>query len=217
MDKPNKFQEVCPRKLNSPPCSACPLAMERINAIKAEGPADKRKKDLDTLPGCPWYISSSGHSFCFWNLANELQDDPRGDREICDMLMINSAMLDKTFTSAIECLEKIKDSEALKALQEAVQASVESKHMDYTTYMPSDFHEIIKTSSLVEDSMSNDSVSEKKVKKRHQMGMPLHRDQKKVDLFGLYSRKSLEKKRKDEEEKGKCLKDEEKEESENNK
>lgn len=196
--KPSDFKEVCPRKLDSPPCSACPLAMERLNAIKAEGPADKRKRDLESLPGCPWYIASSENHYCFWNLAKELQDDPRTDREICDLLMISQVILDRTFDSAIEKFKDTKDGEAIKSLQEAVVAATESKHMDYTMYMPDEFKDIIKDTNIVGPlSVIDETVPEPAPKKKHSTGLPLHRDGKKVDLFGLYSRKSREKTKKD--------------------
>ena len=193
-EKPSDFKAVCPRQLDGPPCSACPLAMERLNAIKAEGPADKRKRDLESLPGCPWYIASSEYNYCFWNLAKELQDDPRSDREICDLLMISQATLDRTFDAAIEKFKNAKDGEALKSLQEAVVAATEGKHMDYTMYMPDEFRDIIKDTGIVGSTEDVTPEPKPKPAKKHSTGLPMHRDGKKVDLFGLYSRKSMEKK-----------------------
>jgi len=182
----NRFKENCPRQLDSLPCESCPLALERINAIKADGTKKKRKEN-EPKNGCDWFIASAEYNYCFWLYNKFLESEPATDREICDMLMIDKQTLESTFNSAIDKLKSIKDSQLIKDLIESVAVIAEQSGLDYTTYMPSEFKEAIRT---IEESDNQDLPPEKpKTKIKHPTGLPLHRDGKKVDLFGLYSRK----------------------------
>jgi hypothetical protein len=187
---PSKFSEVCPRQLSELPCSACPSALERINAIKA-AKLEKKTADVEPTSGCPWFIASSEDNYCFWSYLKKLDGDPATDKEICDLLLINKTTLEKTCDSAINKLQDIKDTEIIKEFAESVAEIAERTNSDYSAYMPSEFREAILKSAAEEPSKEEipDIIDEKKKKKKHPTGLPLHRDGKKVDLFGLYSRK----------------------------
>lgn len=194
-DKLSKFQEVCPRQLKSTPCEACPLALERINAIKSETASERKKKDMEEPSvGCPWFVSSADHNYCFWSYSESLYNDPSSDREICDTLLIPKPTLDKEFKSAISKLEAIRDSEAIQEFKESVMDAAISEEIDYTAYMPDEFRAAIGRSSLP-DEETEDAPAQKKAgrPKRHPTGLPLHRDGKKVDLWGISSKQNRDK------------------------
>ena len=191
-NKLKKFKEVCPRQLSDLPCESCPIALERINAIKADG-SDKKKRDSEPQVGCPWFVASSEHHFCFWVYNQFLDGDPASDREICDQLLISKPVLEKTFESAIEKLQEIKESPEMRDLVESVADMAEQSNVDFTSYMPSEFREAMDRTSVpaVEDSdKPKEQKSKIKTRIKHPTGLPLHRDGRKVDLFGLYSRKA---------------------------
>jgi len=187
----NRFRKVCPRHLECLPNEPCPLALEQINAIKAEG-TDKRKRDADPLPGCPWYIASAEHNNCFWSLSRCLEGDTVPDREICDMLLINKYSLERTTDSLIEKLKALKDTEMMQDFKDSVLDMIDSQSVDYTNYMPNEFRDSIAKAAEPE------SDDKPKVKlRKHPTGLPLHRDGTKVDLYGLTSRRKM-KQRQDE-------------------
>jgi hypothetical protein len=55
--------------------------------------------------------------------------------------------------------------------------------------MPSEFRDIMSKNEETETEIKEKTPPGPKKKVKHPTGLPLHRDGKKVDLFGLYSRK----------------------------
>ena len=184
----NRFRCVCPRCLTCLPNEPCTLALDQINAIKSEGPVDKRKKDADSLPGCPWYISNAEHNHCFWSLNRLLGGDPIADREICDMLLMNKNSLERITDTIISHLQSIKGTKAIQDFKETVMDMIEGQSVDFTNYMPNEFRDSIK-SVITPEPIHPDGDQSKKVKRKHPTGLPLLRDGTKVDLYGLTSRR----------------------------
>lgn len=185
-DRTSKFYDVCPRQLDCLPCEACPLALDRINAIKAESAAE-RKQNHDAEPnvGCPWFIASSDHNYCFWSYNESLGNDPASDREISDLLLMSKATLTQEYTDAISKLTLIKDSQLIQDLRDTVMDHANnSGDVDYTTYMPNEFRSAI---AKVETDGADQEPKQKVKLRKHPTGLPLHRDKRKVDLYGLYS------------------------------
>ena len=193
-DKPSKFCHVCPRRLDLLPDESCSLAMDRVNAIRSEGPPDKRNMDIDALPGCPWYVASSDHHYCFWVYARDIHGSPVSEKEICDLLMISSSQLDRVQESALERLRRPENRGNLIALAELVAELANRQGLDLTVYLPDDFKNALKEAMEPKPAnVSGDIAPAKAVVKRKAGSMPLHRDGKKVDLFGLYSNKTRQK------------------------
>ena len=182
MQKVDPFKMECQRGLDEYPCEDCPLALDKINAIKSKG---KGEYNEDDLPGCSWYISNAEYHYCFWLYYKMCEDDPATDKEICDMLLISKATLEKDFKSAIQKLYAKRDTEEVKALIEMIVERSSSKGVDYGIYMPSQFRDSIKR--VVTD--SHDTIEpeqeKKRGKKKHPTGLPLHRSGLRVDLYGL--------------------------------
>lgn len=208
--KPNKFCQRCPRKLNNLTTEPCPMALERINARLAD-----RRADEDSLPGCSWAINSAEYNYCFWNLAQELEGDPLTDKQICQLLNISPTTLDKIWNSILTKLRSRQHEPEIQDWIELLKHRVERSHVDDTIYMPDEFKsKVDKTPEEEEDADAalaqeiEDMADEKEKakKKKSRMGMPLHRSGDKVDMYGIYSKKTLdrmrtEKKKKDGEEK----------------
>lgn len=185
----NNWTPHCPRQLDSPPCSSCPLALEKLNAVRADA-LDKRRTESNT--GCPWYIASQEHHYCFWIYAETLEETV-SDKEICALLGISQSVLEKTFASAVEKLKQIKDTEEIQVLREMIAEKLASQPHDYTTFIPDEFREALKKVSNTSENgaiMDEAGKEEEAKPRKHPTGLPLHRDGRKVDLFGLYSRKN---------------------------
>lgn len=177
------------------PSEPCPRALERIHAQQAD--TGRVKADPDTLPGCPWAINSAEHSYCFWNLAATL-DESIPDREICNLLGISQQMLDKTLQSAILKLQDLRGSEAMNGFVEAVMEIAAQQNPDNTVYLPDSYAtppEVLQPGGDEEDEDAKLAVEVAK-KPRKNLGLPVHRDGQKTDIYGLYSRKKLEEMRK---------------------
>ena len=179
------FLMECPRGLDQPPCEACPLALESINRIKGLG---KKDHDNENLP-CDWFILNQEFHHCFWVYYKMLDDDPSTDKEICDMLMINKATLEKDFKSAIQKLIANKDREDVKIFIEMIIEKTSEKGIDYGIYMPSQFRDSIKKIVSEKHEETEEEKEGKIKKKKHPTGLPLHRDGKKVDIYSLGSKK----------------------------
>lgn len=202
----SKFCNKCPRKLASLPSEPCPLALERINARMAD-----RRLDEDKAPGCPWAVNSAEYSYCFWALAEDLHDDPKTDKEICQLLNITPTTLDKIEASIFEKLRARRGEEDMEQWIELLKHKVESKHVDDTIYMPDQFRsEVEKAQPTVpeeDEDLDPDAKlakelgdmadeKEKRRKRLQKSGMPVHRSGTKTDIFGITSKKKLEQMRK---------------------
>jgi hypothetical protein len=186
----SRFCETCPLKLSKPPTEPCHKALERIYA---EQGADK-KTDMGALPGCPFAVNSAAHGYCFWKFAEELED-PISDREICTLLGINGAALDRTLQSALAKLKSLSGTEVLNDFIESAMEKVARQDPDHTVYLPDSYSQPVTPAEPEEDEDAK-AVAEKPKKPRKGMGMPVHRSGDRVDIFGLYSRKKLEEMRK---------------------
>jgi hypothetical protein len=141
------------------------------------------------LPGCPWYIASSDCSYCFWVYAQTLHGSPASDKEICDLVLINAQSLGKIIESALETLRLPEHRELLIALMETVaDLCGGAQGLDLTMYLPAEYKTAITDAVALPPTVTPEGPT---VKRKHPTGLPLHRDGQKVDLYGLYSRKSL--------------------------
>jgi hypothetical protein len=143
--------------------------------------------------GCPWGINSSEHSYCFWNLSKELKGNPLTDREICNLLNITNAQLQETVKSALAKLKTLAGTEVMDDLISAVGENATMEASDNSIYLPDHFRSKGDVSDLLEQNQEEPKEPKKKIRKG--FGMPTHRDGKKVDIWGIYSRKTLEKRK----------------------
>jgi hypothetical protein len=192
-EKLSKFRDVCPRQLLNTPCDACPLALDRINAIKAENTAERKRNDMvEPNVGCPWFIASADHNYCFWAYDESLYNDPATDREICDLLLVNKSTVDREFKSGIAKLEAIKDSKEIQDFRDSVLDAAESAEVDLTAYMPDEFRAVIAQPQSTDEPRPDKPLKPKVKLRRHPTGLPLHRDGRKVDLWGISGKQARE-------------------------
>jgi len=179
-----KFCDICPRRLGRPPTEPCPLAMQYI-AAKVIDP----KKEPDY--GCPWAISSAANGNCFWSYADSIDGERVPDKEICDLLGINQATLEKVLGGALDKLKANKDSATMQAWREAVLEAAARNSQDQTVYLPDSFRLDAGLTGADDEELPQDPLPATPPPRRSR-SQPLHRDGKKTDLFGLSSpRKSV--------------------------
>ncbi len=177
--KPNKsrFQEVCPRRLSSLPTAPCPLALERIHAMQMR--KDLKGIDAESLPGCSWYCTSAESNHCFWSQIS-IDNGPYDDQETAKLLGIANSTVAHTLSSAINKLQEIKDTEALQDLKDML-VDIVNKETDNTVYIPDTFlmkaKEFSEPTEEIDEDVAKDPTV-KKPRKRH--------------LYGLYSKQTLE-------------------------
>ncbi|MEM4379103.1 MAG: hypothetical protein QXL01_00250 [Thermoplasmatales archaeon] len=166
----------------------CAAALERIYAIQGT----KKKVDSDVITtGCPWYINSAEHNYCFWKFIKDV-DESISDKDICDLLLIDQQTLEATLNSAIAKLKDLKDTPELQEFREILLDKINSMDSDNTVYLPDEFLFIASEAPEEERDPEADLFQDEKKKKRKGFGMPMHRDGKKVDLYGIYSKKKKE-------------------------
>lgn len=178
MSNRSKFCQTCPRKLERLPDQPCPLAIERIESSRNDG--------KESSVGCPWAIKSADHKFCFWVLADELQDSPMPDREICDMLGITQQQLTQSFTSAVAKLESAKDTDEVRELRDAITERLADRPVDQTIYYPEQFGDPEVATEKKNTANEPESVEQRLL---HDRSMPIHRSGKRRDLYGLSNKK----------------------------
>src|SRR5687768_9982067 len=107
----------CPRQLENPPDSWCPLAVQRLKALRhAEG--ELSEEEENKLPGCPWAINHQLANYCFFNLILNHMPDTKifSDMEIAHFCNISTESVKKIEKKAIE---KVKKTDRFKEIIEA--------------------------------------------------------------------------------------------------
>lgn len=187
-------------------CGACPhdtttvsdSAISVVHALQA-AKIGKSVIDRDAVEaGCPWYLNSEEHSYCFWNLNAELHNSPMTDKEIMNMLLMSRDELDSTYRSAIAKLYANRNNEEIREFLEIIQERINTMtDLDSNSvYMPSNFREKISEMELedAQEKEKEDAANPKqgrgRPKKLKTNNLPLHRDGRKVDLYSLGSPKA---------------------------
>lgn len=175
----NDLCKTCPRGLTRHPTQPCPMALQRIEALQAVQQAPDKKKEIDDLPGCPWYTTSAEHNYCFWNqVATEDPNgriDPLDDKEIVDSLGLTQAQIDRTFASAMIKLKSQRDTPEFQEMKEQL-AGMSSREIDNSVYLPDSFIQAAAPDPGIIDGEVDDKPAKPK---------------KKIQLYGLYSQKKL--------------------------
>jgi hypothetical protein len=106
----------CPRKLSEYPGSFCPLAVQRLKALRHAG-RELTEEEEALLPGCRWAISHQMANYCFFKYIDECLPDARdlSDMEIAHSLNISIDTLKKTEKKA---LEKLRGNEIIEEIRE---------------------------------------------------------------------------------------------------
>ena len=105
----------CPKQLEELPDSWCPLAVQRLKALRH---ADKEltEEEEALLPGCPWAVNHQLANYCFFNMIhNFLPDNTLSDMEIAHFCSISVDVVKKIEKKSIS---KIRDTSIFKEVMD---------------------------------------------------------------------------------------------------
>jgi predicted transcriptional regulator len=155
------------------------MALERIETIQL---GTQKAEEV----GCPWYILSPEHHFCFWLFAREL-DVSYTNREIAELLGLNPDAVDKIATAAIQKWRDIAGSQVMIDFKEALRDSV-TRNDETTVYYPDQLCEIAHKSAIADiGKVEEEDEDASKVEKKKPKVKIKKKACKKVHLYGLYS------------------------------
>lgn len=168
-----------------------------MQALKAE---NKNAEEVEV--GCSWHINSVEHNYSWFNYVKTL-DEPVPDKEICQLLGITQAQLNEAFAGAAKKIRAAKNTPEVRDFIETVAELAASRRDDmyeYSSVMAeSGETPIVAEEERTEEDALVDSLIDapRKRKMKKGFGMPIHRDGKKVDIYGITSKKTMEKNKKD--------------------
>ena len=106
----------CPLKKEKYPAKWCPLAVQRLKALRLAG-RELTEEEESKLPGCAYAVASQMHNYCFFSYMKDTKSDRQPlDIEIAHLLNIGPDSVKKIEKAA---LSKIRDTEFVQELQEA--------------------------------------------------------------------------------------------------
>lgn len=107
MDKDNKMDERCPRKLEDFPEEYCPLAVLRLKALR-NSDKELTEEEEAKLPGCPWAINHQMSNYCFFKYSKEYLNNPPSDKEIAHMNNVSVETVKEVEKKAISKIKQFK-------------------------------------------------------------------------------------------------------------
>lgn len=112
----NKMDKRCPRQLQEYPDKFCPLAVQRLKAIRHAG-RELTEEEESQLPGCPWSTNHQMANYCFFKFIDEYvpTDKPLSDMEIAHLLNVSVDSVKKVEKRAIN---RMKNVESLKQIKD---------------------------------------------------------------------------------------------------
>lgn len=111
-----KMDPRCPRELDNMPDSWCPLAVQRLKALRHAG-RELTEEEENELPGCPWGVNHQLANYCFFKLISEHMPTTKNvsDMEIAHYCNISTDSVKKTEKRAID---KIRKSDTFQEIAE---------------------------------------------------------------------------------------------------
>jgi hypothetical protein len=178
--KPTRFQQTCPRKLDKLPATACPLAVESIEAIKAGQPEKVT---------CPFFVNDLHSNYCFWKFMDEDGEAIDSARRLAQLNVMQEAEVKDIVNRTGEILFNAVDAENLQLFKEAVYEAMPEVTADIYT-QESWVEEVIGAEGIPQE--PGKPGRKKKVKiqapKGFSGGHALHKSGKRTQLTGLSSK-----------------------------
>ena len=178
--KPTRFQQTCPRKLDRLPTTACPLAAESIEAIKAGQPEKVT---------CPFFVNDLHSNYCFWKFMDEDGEAIDSARRLAQLNVMQEAEVKDIVNRTAEILSNAVDAENLQLFKEAVYEAMPEVTADIYT-QESWVEEVIGAEGIPQE--PGKPGRKKKVKiqapKGFSGGHALHKSGKRTQLTGLSSK-----------------------------
>jgi hypothetical protein len=116
MQKPKKMDTRCPLKLEEQPARFCPLAVQRLKALRHAG-RELTEEEEALLPGCQWAVNHQLANYCFFNYITQYPSDKKAisDMEtahLCNISIETVKQIEKT------AIKKLKESEEMKEVSD---------------------------------------------------------------------------------------------------
>ena len=106
--KPQKqMDDRCPRELEEFPDTWCPLAVQRLKALRHAG-RELSEEEEAALPGCPWGVNHQVANYCFFKLIADHMPDIKNvsDMEVAHYCNISTESVKKIEKRAIDKIRK---------------------------------------------------------------------------------------------------------------
>lgn len=105
----------CPRQLEDLPDTWCPLAVQRLKALR-HADRELTEEEEALLPGCPWAVSHQLANYCFFNMIqNFLPEKTLTDMEIAHFCNISIESVKKIEKKSIK---KIRNTDVFREVME---------------------------------------------------------------------------------------------------
>lgn len=175
--KPTRFQQTCPRKLDKLPATACPLAVESIEAIKAGQPEKVT---------CPFFVNDLHSNYCFWKFMDEDGEAIDSARRLAQLNVMQEAEVKEIVGRAGEILSNAVDAENLQLFKEAVYEAMPEVTADIYT-QESWVEEVIGADGIPQEPGKPGRKKKAKIQapKGFSGGHALHKSGKRTQLTGL--------------------------------
>ena len=116
LQQPTKkaIDKRCPRQLEFMPDTFCPLAVQRLKALRHAG-RELTEEEESKLPGCQYATNHQLANYCFFKLVEDYIPDDRtfSDMEIAHFLNISADTVKKVEKKAVQ---RMRDSHIFKEI-----------------------------------------------------------------------------------------------------
>lgn len=104
----------CPKQLTDLPSKWCPLAVQRLKAIRNYTGNLSEEKEAN-LPGCPWAVAHQLANYCFFNLIKNHMPDNKdlSDMEIAHFCGVSIDTIKKSEKKALDKIRKTNSFEEI--------------------------------------------------------------------------------------------------------
>jgi len=119
------FDKRCPRQLSGAPTSFCPLAVQRLKALRHAGRVLSEEEEA-LLPGCPCAVNHQLANYCFFKFIEQFTPD---DKPLSDMEIAHFCNLSVETVKKIEKKALVKTRET-PAIAEIIKTAGGGKIMD---------------------------------------------------------------------------------------
>ena len=106
----------CPRKLNGLPDSWCPLAVQRLKALR-HSDKELNEEEESKLPGCPWAVNHQMANYCFFKLITDHMPDAR-NLSAMEIAHFNNISVESVNKTEKKALGRIKESKAFEDMDD---------------------------------------------------------------------------------------------------
>jgi hypothetical protein len=172
MEKKRNFNNICIRGLKIPPPTPCALGRQRAES-------ELHNKNKESHSGCPWFVNSEEHNYCFWSLAQEMDGQQLPDKEIAKLNCLETSEVERVVQTALKKLQN--NVHASPEIQDWIESVIECGNAK-------DDGEQCVTSSFPIPRTGDEQPQPSPV--RRNQTYPLHHKGDKVDIYGITSKKS---------------------------